>query len=84
LGNFATYARFNLSGPNGFAPIVNVTTDNTGNFLRAEITSIKQTGEGGPIIDSENKALKEIQSLTKKDFPESLLLIQDNGLVIKK
>ena len=84
LGNFATYARFNLSGPNGFAPIVNVTTDNTGNFLRAEITSIKQTGEGGPIIDSENKALKEIQSLTKKDFPESLLLIQDNGLVFKK
>lgn len=84
LGNFATYARFNLSGPNGLAPIIKVITDNQGKFLHAEITSVKQIGEGGPIIDSENKALKEIQNLTQKDFPETPLIIQDNGLVIKK
>jgi poly-gamma-glutamate capsule biosynthesis protein CapA/YwtB (metallophosphatase superfamily) len=85
LGNFATYDRFSLTAESGVAPIVKVTTDTKGNFLSAQITPIKQVGEGIPMVDYDKKwALKLIQSLTQADFPESTLLIGDDGSVTKK
>lgn len=84
LGNFATYARFNLTGPNGLAPIIRVHTDKDGRFIEAEIISIKQEGEGGPILDEENGALHEIIELTAKDIPEAPLSIGLDGSVRRK
>ncbi|KAB2913620.1 MAG: CapA family protein [Bacteroidetes bacterium] len=85
LGNFATYDRFSLTAESGVAPIVKVTTDTKGNFIGAKITPIKQMGEGIPVIDTEKQwALKLIQELTKADFPETPLLIGDDGEVVKK
>lgn len=81
LGNFCTYARFNLKGPNGFAPIVKLYVDKNGKFVKGEIFSIVQLGEGGVSLDDSNQALKEIQRLTKIDFPEVNLNILDNGEV---
>lgn len=48
LGNFATYARFNLSGVNGYAPALEVHTTQEGAFIRAQVHSFLQRGEGGP------------------------------------
>ncbi|NPA34008.1 MAG: CapA family protein [Chlorobi bacterium] len=73
LGNFATYKRFNLSGPNGIAPIVKIYVDTTGKFLKAEITSIYQDEDTGVHIDSLDRAFKLIEQLTKEDFPETPL-----------
>lgn len=84
LGNFATYGRFSLRGAKGVAPIVKVSVNSKGEFLEANITSIKQINRGIPVIDSENQALKEIIALKKTDFPESDLLISDTGDVRKK
>jgi hypothetical protein len=42
LGNFATYGRFNLSGSNGIAPIIEIDVDNNGKFLRGKIHAYKQ------------------------------------------
>lgn len=84
LGNFCTYARFNLSGPNGIAPIVKVYTNKEGKFLSGEIFSVKQVGEGGAQLDPQNKALKKLRELSEKDFPESPLQILDNGQVLLK
>lgn len=85
LGNFATYDRFSLTAESGVAPIVKVTTDIKGNFISAQITPIKQEGEGIPMVDREKQwALKLIQDLSKEDFPESSLLIDDDGTVTKK
>ncbi len=85
LGNFATYDRFSLTAESGVAPIVKVTTDTKGNFISAQITPIKQVGEGIPMVDREKKwALKLIQDLTNEDFPENFLLIGDDGMVTKK
>lgn len=84
LGNFATYGRFNLKGPTGLAPIVKVSVDGTGKFQKAFIVSTRQVGEGGPILDSRNAVLKEIQELTASDIPESPLRIQDDGWVLPK
>lgn len=71
LGNFCTYDRFNISGLNGIAPILNVTLSANGEFIDGEVISIKQKGRGIPQIDSTNAALKEIIELSNTDFPES-------------
>lgn len=79
LGNFCTYGRFNLSGPNGIAPIIKINVDKNGVFLDGNILSAKQLGGGGTYLDSNKNAVKIIQSLTKKDIPESPLIVNDDG-----
>ena len=79
LGNFCTYARFNLKNFNGFAPIIKITLNQKGEFLSGKIISIKQEGEGGPLPDENNNALKQIIELTGSDLPEFKLLINESG-----
>lgn len=69
LGNFCTYARFNLRGPNGLAPIVKVFMKPDGRFIEAEVLSAKQEGEGGPFPDKSHEAFHKIKELTDLDFP---------------
>ncbi|MCF8224523.1 MAG: CapA family protein [Bacteroidales bacterium] len=84
LGNFCTYARFNLRGPNGIAPIVKVSVDKKGEFLEGKIYSIQQSGEGGPVIDPSERALMKIRELSEADFPESPLIFNKNGKFYRK
>ena len=81
LGNFATYARFNLRGVNGLAPIVKIIVDSEGKFLSGQIISCKQVGWGIPEIDSLNAASKLIRDLTKKDIPEVKISIDESGFI---
>ena len=47
LGNFCTYSRFNLSGPNALAPVLQVWLDEKGDYLKAQIIpSIRLVKEG--------------------------------------
>ncbi|TVQ91272.1 MAG: CapA family protein, partial [Bacteroidetes bacterium] len=84
LGNFCTYARFNLRGENGIAPVIKVFTNNQGKFLRAEVTPIRQIGRGEPIIDRNNAAIRSLQRLTREDFPDSELVITDDGIIKRR
>jgi hypothetical protein len=84
LGNFCTYGRFSLTGSAGVGPIVKIAVNKKGEFLSGQIFSIKQVGEGGPIPDADNTALKEIIQLTATDIPECPLTIDINGMVKKK
>lgn len=85
LGNFATYDRFSLTAQSGVAPIVKVSITPQGEFVKAQITPIKQIGEGIPRVDHNKKwATKILQQLTAQDFPNTPLNISDNGLVLKK
>jgi hypothetical protein len=84
LGNFATYRRFNLRGPNGIAPIIKVCTDMDGNFLSGEVVPVYQPGEGGPRIDPAGRAIAKIIELTGADFPDQPLTIQTDGSIRKK
>jgi poly-gamma-glutamate capsule biosynthesis protein CapA/YwtB (metallophosphatase superfamily) len=79
LGNFCTYARFNLSGPNGIAPIVKVQVNRQGEFLSGKIFPVKQVGSGMPILDKEKAAIFKIKELTHIDIPETKIVIDDNG-----
>lgn len=86
LGNFCTYKRFNLEGARGVAPIMKVHTDKKGVFLFAEAISIRQHWPGYPSLDPGNTALRQLQILTRMDFPEmdSLLVIEDSGRIYKR
>ena len=81
LGNFATYARFNLRGVNGLAPIAKIMVNNQGAFLSGQIISCKQIGWGIPVIDPQNTASKLISELTKKDLPEVKISIDESGFI---
>ena len=81
LGNFCTYARFNLSGDNGLAPIVKVYTTNNGEFIQAKITPTIQYAPGGPKIDPKGRVIDKLKELTEKDFPEAPLMIDATGII---
>jgi len=84
LGNFATYRRFNLSGPNGIAPVVKVDVDREGRFQGGEVLSIYQPGEGGPRVDPAGRALTRLRELTEIDFPDQELEVDSNGILWKR
>jgi len=84
LGNFATYGRFNLDGPCGFAPILKLYVNKKGEFLKGKIFSIKQPGRGGPVPDPDQKAVQAVIALDKSDVPDAPLVIDQNGVITKK
>ena len=81
LGNFATWARFNLRDENGLAPIVKVFTGPDGSFLFGQIYPVIQYGAGGPTIDSKKRVISTIRSLTENDIPEIQVSIYDFGRI---
>jgi poly-gamma-glutamate capsule biosynthesis protein CapA/YwtB (metallophosphatase superfamily) len=83
LGNFCTYGKFGLNGQMGIAPIVKVYVNRKGEFIKGEITPVKQIKRGFPVIDEDKKVIRIIQSLTEKDFPDSKLMIKDDGRIEK-
>jgi len=83
LGNFCTYGGINVSGINGWSPIIKVYTNAKGDFFKAHITSTYQPYRSSVKIDSQSQVLKRIQQLTKEDFPECAIEIDDSGWVFK-
>ena len=81
LGNFCTYRGINVAGINGLAPIIKVFTDPSGEFMKGEITPTIQSHATGVQIDKQKTVIKIIQELSQKDFPESEIQIDDNGLI---
>lgn len=84
LGNFNTYGAFNLRGPNGIAPILNIELDANGNFLRAKVTSIQQSKTPPFLtIDRSHRAYRELRRLTQSDFPDTPLRFEYNQILPK-
>ncbi len=81
LGNFWTWARFNLRGPNGLAPVLDLEVDRDGRAVSARIVSARQVGLGSPRLDTEGRAAKLIADLTAEDFPEAELSFTDDGRI---
>jgi len=84
LGNFCTAGRFSISGISGYAPMVKVTTDKNGKFISGQIFSALQVDKTGPKLDEKQLAAKEIQRLTKLDFPETPLVFTEDGKIERK
>ena len=81
LGNFCTYAKFNLKGISGYAPLLTFKVNQKGEFSEGKIYSFLQQGEGGPMKDETNAAAQLIRQLSIEDFPESTLLIDEEGKI---
>lgn len=81
LGNFWTWARFNLRGANGLAPILDLEVDREGKAVRARIVSALQTGRGSPRLDPGSRAARLIADLTRADFPEAEMRFSENGTI---
>ncbi len=82
LGNFATYERFNLSGPNGVCPLLKFQIDASGQFLQGQIIPIQQVGEGIPMLDPAKRVISIMQNLSSQDFPDTAPRITDEGLIL--
>lgn len=84
MGNFCTYGRFNLRGLNGVAPIIRLSVDEDGRFVSGKIIPILQEYKKGPAVDKTGLAIKEMIELTSEDFPETDLMINENGIISRK
>jgi len=84
LGNFCTYGRFNLAGPNGIAPIIKIMVDRSGRFLSGRIIPVFQSWSGGVNIDPGGRVITRIKELMATDFPDAAIIISDNGEISYK
>ena len=84
MGNFNTYGSFNLSGPNGMAPLLDIKLDRKGNFLYAKVISTKQSKANGLELDPNYKVFEEMKRLTKTDFPETPLIFEENRILLSE
>jgi hypothetical protein len=80
LGNFLTYERFNLDGPNGLSVILKARIDtSTGSFIDGELVPVKLVNEGIPIRDPNGRGITLIRKLTKEDNPGQKFSFADDG-----
>ena len=79
LGNFCTPTGMNLKGKCGYAPVLLVDISPEGEFRGGRIVPSIQPYGVGPKIDTTGTVLREIQTLSRVDFPESMLVITDDG-----
>jgi poly-gamma-glutamate capsule biosynthesis protein CapA/YwtB (metallophosphatase superfamily) len=84
LGNFCTYGMFSLKGSNGFAPLLQLKINSAGDFLYADIISVKQDKINRLTVDENNTAFHKIKALTNADFVGHNLLFKDNNRIILK
>lgn len=83
LGNFCTYGMFNLAGPNGIAPLLNIKLKSNGDFLFADVTSVKQDKINRLSLDSSHRAFQKLKSLTDTDFPNHGLYFSNQRIGLK-
>ncbi len=82
LGNFLTHGNVNLRDYKGLTCVLDVNLDETnGNFISGNIIPVKQIGVGIPVYDESKASTKLLQKLSTEDFPNSPLIISDNGSI---
>lgn len=81
LGNFATYWGIRITGNNGLAPILEAELDAEGRFVAGGIVSARQVRPDGTVIDEEHRAAALVAELTRLDFPDTPLEIDERGQI---
>ena len=83
LGNFATYGRFTLTGPNGISLILEVHLNSEGKFLSGKIHPIHQD-DLGPHHDSLKTVLPILRQLSLEDFGADGIDVDAEGRLIRR
>ena len=85
LGNFCTTFGVNLSGVNGYEPVLVARITRDGQFVEGRIHSFIQTQGTGPKLDASDKVAQHMRSLSEADFRGQYGLgISDNGTLTRK
>lgn len=79
MGNFCTYGMFSLKGPNGIAPLFQIKLNAKGDFLSADVISVRQDKVNRLRLDPEHQSFKRIKYLTDTDFPGHQLEFSGEG-----
>ncbi|HVE59410.1 MAG TPA: CapA family protein [Pyrinomonadaceae bacterium] len=83
MGNFATYGMFTLKAETALTAIFEIKLAPDGKFLRGKIYAGKQTGRGGPVLDSSGDAIRKVRELSIADFGANAPKIDDDGSFTK-
>ena len=84
LGNFCTPKGMNNAIPFGYAPLLDVTVNEKGEFLSGKIHSFVQRQGKGPVLDPKHGAAVDIDRLSKIDFPDTRPNITPTGEITKR
>ncbi len=79
LGNFATYGRFNLSGPLGVGVVLEVVMDGEGRFVSGKLLPTKQIERGIAVKDPAGAAIGQVRMLSGEDFPKTGVRVDKEG-----
>lgn len=83
LGNFATYGKFNISGPLGVSLILEVRLGLDGTFAGGRIHSIKQEKPGGPRLDPNRTIIPIVRKLSNEDFGANSISLAEDGTILR-
>jgi hypothetical protein len=81
MGNFATYGRFNLKGPQGLGMVLEVELDGQGRYQSGRILPTRQVDKGIALPDPEGAVIPLVRELTASDFPGTGARIAEDGTV---
>jgi hypothetical protein len=81
LGNFLTNGPFDIQSPNMLSMVLRVTLDARGELASAEVVPLRLRHPGIPYFDPKGWSLGFLRRLSKADFPESRLVIRDDGVL---
>lgn len=84
LGNFMGYRTLSTAAELGESLILDVKMTRKGDFVSGKIIPIELNRQGIPSVDNDFRSVGLIRRLTKSDFPNSGLTIDDKGQILKK
>ncbi len=83
LGNFLGYRTLSTTGPLGLSMILQVDLDEAGNFLTGRVIPVALDKNGVPYIDNGFASVTLMRQLTRQDFPDTPLKIDEMGYILR-
>ncbi len=81
LGNFLGYRTLSTAGHLGTSLILTANLDGNGDFTSGRIVPVALDRNGVPYLDDHFKGVVLVRSLTRQDFPDTPLTIDDEGYI---
>ncbi|WP_232321314.1 CapA family protein [Picosynechococcus sp. PCC 7117] len=84
LGNFVADGALSVASTLAESVILEVSMSSEGRFLKGKLHPVRLNGQGFPFYDATGTAIKRMQQLTQRDFPETPLTIQADGQLLPR
>ncbi|MBS0018129.1 MAG: CapA family protein [Arthrospira sp. SH-MAG29] len=82
LGNFLGYRTLSTRSELGYSLVLETQLDVMGNFVEGRIIPVHLDGQGIPSLDNSLRTVGLMRRLTKSDFPDTPLEIDDQGNIL--